>query len=230
MSPLIIVLSAVTVAFAVATVALRRKGRSFDGMVCKFMASFGFISVAIVGYVANEHNAMYFCLVLFGLLFGLGGDVMLGIKEIAPKFRPKLIPLGTVYFLVSHVFFLVAFLRTSGFKALPLIIALAMGASAAIVSKLLKFMVNPKLHILLTVYFTILCYKMTTAAYIVFISPSSASIVALVGAILFIISDTCLAFLYFTPIKRKNVFVSIELSTYYPAQILLAMSVALMSA
>ena len=59
-------------------------------------------------------------------------------------------------------------------------------------------------------------------------SSRSAYIAALVSGICFVISDTCLGILYFTTVKRKNVLVTAELSTYYPAQVLLAMSVAMM--
>jgi ABC-type uncharacterized transport system permease subunit len=51
----------------------RRKGKSFEGMLCKFMASFGFISVAVVGYCSSPHDEWYFFLVLFALMFGFFG-------------------------------------------------------------------------------------------------------------------------------------------------------------
>lgn len=229
MSALVYVLAAVTVAFAVFTVVLRRRGKSFYGMVCKFMASFGFMSVAFVGYCLNPHDSIYFCLVVFGLLFGLGGDVLLGIKEIAPKFRPQLIPLGTVSFLICHIFFLGACLKISGFQPVPIVLAGIAALAAATLMKGLKFKVDMKLWLLMSLYFFTLCYKMTTFGYLVFSLRKPAFIVGFIGAVLFVISDTCLSFLYFTPVKSKNVLVTVELATYYPAQILLAMSVALIS-
>ena len=84
------------------------------------------------------------------------------------------------------------------------------------------------MRILMTVYCSLLVYKVAASGMLVFTNPTKAYILALAGSILFLISDTCLSFLYFAPVKRKNVLVTIELSTYYPAQILLAMSVALM--
>ncbi len=229
MSPLVYILSVVTVVFAALTVIFRRKGKSFYGMVCKFMASFGFMSVAFVGYCLNPNDAIYFCLVVFGLLFGLGGDVLLGIKEIAPKFRPQLIPLGTVYFLICHIFFLAACLKISGFQLVPLLLAVAMGIGAAVIMKILKFKVDNKLWFLMSFYFFTLSYKMFTFGYLLYSTKKVAFLVAFIGAVFFVISDTCLSFLYFTPTKSKNVLVTVELATYYPAQILLAMSVALIS-
>ncbi len=228
MSPLCFVLAVLTVVFAVGCILFRSKNKAFEGMLCKFMASFGFISVAVVGYCTNPHDTYYFCFVCFALMFGFFGDVLLGIKEIAPTFKTKLVPLGTLYFLVGHVFYLIAFINKGGFNA----VTLAIGVSGALVSfaviKLMKMKVDKKLAPLLIFYYGMLIYKAASAALLAAESGDASSIVAFVGACLFVISDTCLGFLYFTPVKRKNIWVMVELSTYYPAQILLAMSVALM--
>lgn len=228
MSPLCIVLAVVTIAAAISCILLRRKGRAFEGMLCKFMASFGFISIAVVGYSMNPVNTYYFCLVCFALLFGFCGDVLLGIKEIAPVFRGKLIPLGTLYFLAGHIFYLCAFISAGGFKLWALIVALCGGAFACVMIKVLKMKVDNKLWIVMSIYFAALLYKVTASAALVIEVGGNAYWTAFIGAIFFLISDTCLSFLYFTPVKRKNIWVTVELSTYYPAQILLAMSVALM--
>lgn len=228
MSPLCYLLSLVTVVFAVLCVSFRRVGKAFEGMMCKFMASFGFISVAVVGYCMNPHNTYYFCLVCFSLMFGFFGDVLLGIKEVAPTFRGKLIPLGTFYFLVGHIFALLAFISVGGFNIIPLLIGIAGMPAAAATMKAFKMKIDKKLAPVMCVYYGALFYKVASSAFLAFSGKGPAMWLAFIGACLFFISDTCLGFLYFTPVKRKNVLVTIELSTYYPAQILLAMSVALM--
>lgn len=221
-------LAILTVAFAVGCIAFRRKGKAFQGMMCKFMASFGFISVAVVGYCFNPVDTYYFCLVCFALMFGFFGDVLLGIKEIAPTFRSKLVPLGTLYFLVGHIFYLCAFISRSGFNAFALIAGIAGAVLALIMMKALKMKIEKKLRPVMAVYYAVLVYKAASATVLALETGETPFIVAFIGAILFLVSDTCLGLLYFTPVKRKNVWVTVELSTYYPAQILLAMSVALM--
>ncbi len=228
MSPLCIVLSVMTICFAAGCILLRSKNKAFEGMLCKFMASFGFISLAIVGHAVNPANTYYFCLVCFALLFGFCGDVLLGIKEVAPTFKGKLIPLGLLYFLVGHIFHLCIFIKTSGFSIIPMIIGISAGVLAFILIKTLKMKAEGKLRIAMSVYYGVLVYKAAAAIYLAVVGNQVAFWVAAVGASLFIVSDTCLAFLYFTPVKRKNVFVTVELTTYYTAQILLAMSVALL--
>ncbi len=197
-------------------------------MLCKFMASFGFISVAVVGYCMNPHDTYYFCFVCFALMFGFFGDVLLGIKEIAPTFKGKLVPLGTLYFLVGHIFYLIAFITKGGFNAVTLAIGIFGAVFAFAMIKIIKMKVDRKLVPLLAFYYGALIYKAASAGSLAIGIGDISSIVAFAGALLFVISDTCLAFLYFTPVKRKNIWVMVELSTYYPAQILLAMSVALM--
>ncbi len=228
MSPLCVVLAVLTVAFAAGCIALRRKNKAFEGMLCKFMASFGFISVAVVGYSLNPVDTYYFCLVCFALMFGFCGDILLGIKEIAPTFRGKLVPLGLLYFLVGHVFYLCAFIRASGFSVIALIAGFVFGVGAFIVIKVLKMKADNKMRVVMSVYYAVLAFKAASALNLAISGGQTAYWSAFAGAVLFIISDTCLGFLYFTPVKKKNVYVTIELSTYYTAQILLAMSVALL--
>ncbi len=228
MSPLCLGLAVLTVAFAAGCITLRSKNKAFEGMLCKFMASFGFISIAVVGFLFNPADTYYFCVVCFALLFGFCGDIMLGIKEIAPTFRGKLVPLGLLYFLVGHVFYLCAFISRTGFKLIPLIVGVVFGIGGLVAVKGFKMETGKKLGILMAVYYAVLAYKASSAFVLAFESGQAAFWVAFVGAVMFIISDTCIAFLYFTPVKRKNLYVTVELSTYYTAQILLAMSVVLL--
>ncbi len=228
MSLLCIVLALMTIAFAAGCIALRRKNKAFEGMLCKFMASFGFISVAVVGYSLNPVDTYYFCLVCFALMFGFCGDVLLGIKEIAPTFRGKLVPLGLLYFLVGHIFYLCAFIRSSSFSFVAFAVGAVFGIGAFIVIKVLKMKADSKMRVVMSVYYAVLAFKAASAFNLAVGGGQAAYWSAFAGAVLFIISDTCLGFLYFTPVKKKNVFVTAELSTYYAAQIFLAMSVALL--
>lgn len=228
MSPLCLALAGLTIAFAVGCILLRRKNRAFEGMLCKFMASFGFISIAVVGYSMNPVDTYYFCIVCFALLFGFCGDILLGIKEVAPTFRGKLVPLGLLYFLVGHIFYLCAFISRSGFNIYALLVGIAFGVGGFVLIKVMKMKADGKMSIIMAVYYATLAYKAASAFVLALSDGQPAFWVAFAGACLFIVSDTCLAFLYFTPVKKKNVFVTVELSTYYMAQILLSTSVALL--
>lgn len=224
----IYILSAVTVIFAVSCVCLRRKNRSFEGMICKFMASFGFLSVAVVGnYLNNGAHTKYFSLIVFALLFGFCGDVFLGIKEIAPSFRKKLIPLGTGYFFVGHIFYLLAFQTLYGMNYKILWFFVLGTVIGVAVIKLFKMQVGSAFTVILGLYCGLLILKIALSAFLVMQESNAANILTVIGSSLFLFSDSCIALLYFAHVKSKNAFVTAELSTYYAAQILLAMSVAL---
>ena len=142
-SIIVYILVALTFAFALACILLRRKNKSFEGMICKFMASFGFIGVAVVGnYIQNGAHIAYFSFILIALLFGFCGDIFLGVKEIAPIFRKKLIPIGTGFFLVGHIFYLIAFFAVYGIEWKTLIAFAVMCAAAFCLIKIIKMKIG----------------------------------------------------------------------------------------
>ncbi len=231
MTVLIIVLCLLTAASAVATIYFRTKGQSFNGMLCKFLSSFGFMSIAIAGFCSNHlSDPYYFFLAVFGLMFGQGGDILLGLKEIAPKFRSRLMAMGTASFLCCHVFFIAAFIKVAGFSVFPFLTAAVIFAVATVLIKILKFNVDTKMFILLAAYYSILFAKCIMSFIALYRTGINAFVFTSVGSVFFIISDTVLAFLYFFPVKSKNKLVAVELGTYYPAQIFLALSVRFMPA
>ena len=222
----IIVIAVITMFFSTACIILRRKGKSFEGMLCKFMASFGFISLAVFGNYLNEPNISYFSFVLVALMFSFIGDILLGIKEIAPTFKKKLIPLGMAYFLIAHIFSLCAFTMLEGFRWYLPVIGLCGGAIIFILcTKVLKLVINTKFIIVCSLYYSFLVWKLATAIRMFALAQTKANGVILAAAILFIISDTVLGLIYFSPIKKKKELVTVELSTYYSAQILLAATI-----
>lgn len=222
----IIIFSVASFAFAAACIILRSKNKSFGGMVCKFMASFGFIGVAIMGnYINNGANLAYFSLTCFALMFGFCGDIFLGIKEIAPIFKKKLVILGTAFFLIGHIVYLIAFFGIGASTITTAFLPLGVGV-ALIMIAVLKINADKKFKAILTIYYALLVFKIAACASLVITKPCTASILLLVASVLFIISDTCLGIIYFTPVKKKNSLVMIELSTYYPAQLMFALSVA----
>lgn len=229
MSPLCYVLAALTAVFAVCCILLRRKGKSFEGMLFKFLASFAFVSVATVGYSFSPKETYYFCLVSFALMFGFFGDVLLGIKEIAPKFKTRLIVLGLLFFSLGHICCLCAFVTQIGIQPVTLLVGTFGGIFAFVMAGILKMKADFKMRLIMSVYYGLLFLKVSMASAMIYLKGATpAYIAALVSGICFVISDTCLGILYFTSVKRKNALVTAELSTYYPAQVLLAMSVAMM--
>ena len=220
------VLSAITALFCGLTIYLRRSGKSFEGMVCKFFSSFGFMSIAFIGFSHNMQNPLYFTFVVFGLLFGLGGDVFLGIKEIAPKYKIKLIGIGTLSFLICHIFYLLSFLEAlPSYSLIPVLVALLFTTICAILMKVVKMQLKTPMYIGSVIYLFILTLCVTVCGHVYVTSESFSFLIALLASLLLLISDMILSFVYFTPVKRKNRLVTAELATYYAGQILMAVTV-----
>ena len=148
MSPLCYVLAVLTAIFATCCILLRRNGKSFEGMLFKFLASFAFVSVAIVGYSFSPKETYYFCLVSFALMFGFFGDVLLGIKEIAPKFKSKLIVLGLLFFSLGHICCLCAFVTQVGVHPITLLVGLGGAVLAFILTNVLKMKADIKMKLM----------------------------------------------------------------------------------
>ena len=222
----ILILSAVTALFCIFTVKLRRSGKSFEGMVCKFFSSFGFMSIAFIGFSHNMRNPLYFTLVVFGLLFGLGGDVFLGIKEIAPKYKNRLIIIGTLCFLICHIFYLSSFLAAlPTYSIIPVFVALGITILGAVLIKVVKMQLKTPMYIGVVVYLFILTLCATVCGHVYITTWSFSFFLALLASMLLLVSDVILSFVYFTPMKRKNKLVTAELITYYSGQILMAVTV-----
>ena len=158
----------------------------------------------------------------------LGGDVLLGIKEIAPKYKNKLIALGTFAFLIGHFFYLASFYKAEPtFSIIPYIAAFVITAIIAIIIKAVKMKLDSKMYILCVFYFFVIALCACVSGYMLYLTRSLTFIITTIASVVFVISDSVLAFVYFTPVKRKNPLVTIELATYYTGQILMAATVYL---
>ncbi|MEG1613408.1 MAG: lysoplasmalogenase [Clostridia bacterium] len=203
----------------------RLKRQAFIGMIFKFVAAFSFMAIVACSFFSSRANYNYFLFVFLGLLFGLGGDIFLGIKEIAPDYKKKLIPIGILFFLIGHIFYIIAFLQMVGFNYVPLLISAGFAVFGGIMIYLLKMQASLPLKIILILYYLLITYMASTAGYFYVVTSSTGALLALIGSILFVISDSSLSQIYFTNTKFKAHFGVIETATYFSAQILIALSV-----
>lgn len=155
----------------------------------------------------------YFWLILAGLVFSLAGDVFL----MLPKDR---FVAGLVSFLVAHILYIIAFSSTAGFLAAPMLaIPYALGAGVLLAILLPK--AGP-LALPVIVYAAALATMGWQAASHWQALHDHAALCAMVGAILFMISDSLLAFNKFA--RPFHAAQAALLSTYFAAQWLIAQS------
>jgi len=165
--------------------------------------------------VIFDFNTDYRLLIMAALFFSLAGDLFL--------LSEKRFLYGVVAFLVSHVFYFIAFVNeTENFNFLifaPII--LFTGSYFLIIKKSLK----SKMVIPIAVYVTVISLMLWSAANLFFASENNNSLIIFIAAILFTISDSVLAWNKF--VNKFKFAQLIILPTYYAAQLLFAVSVIL---
>lgn len=156
----------------------------------------------------------YFWLILAGLVFSAAGDVFLMLP------RDRFVA-GLLSFLVAHLLYIAAFCQPAGLLAAPLL-ALPYLAGAAV----LLFVLLPRvgrLALPVIVYGLTLAVMGWQAASRWDALQDSASLYAMLGAALFMLSDSVLALNRF--VKPFAAAEAVLLSTYFAAQTLIALSV-----
>ncbi|OEE63664.1 hypothetical protein A1OK_06355 [Enterovibrio norvegicus FF-454] len=166
--------------------------------------------IALVGGEAN----VYTYLILVGLLFSLFGDVFL----MLPKDR--FIP-GLLSFLIAHILYSVAFWQQFDGPMIWWLPSL-IGAASVIVFLLLLPNLGPLL-IPVGIYIAVIAQMAWGAGEFWMNAHSQTAAYAFGGALLFMVSDTVLAFERFKGPFRASVL--LVMSTYFCAQGLITLSV-----
>lgn len=179
--------------------------------VTKPLATILIITIALL--LANGRWNSYRTIILAGLLCSLAGDIFLMLRS--DKFIH-----GLVSFLLAHICYILAFSIATPLH-LNLFIILPFVAYGAIVFFLLRPSLGAmKVPVLL--YMTMILIMAVTAwnRYLAFTSHSAR--LAAIGAVIFILSDTLLAWDRFRhPFHLSRLLVGL---TYFPAQWLIALS------
>jgi len=214
------------IALTMFLIARDRKG-SPKALLLKTVTSFLFIAVAFASFMVNSipEVAMFFMLIMMGLICGLIGDIVLDLKIMYKKSSSLYQHGGMVAFFIGHAFYLAALLIYFGFSWMALAAALILAIIIVCVSKfILKF--NFAEHSIDTyAYSFALSYMMTQACYAAITQGYTTSTVLLAaGAILFLLSDLVLVMTYYDN-KDSKPFIVVNHTLYYAAQYSIALSI-----
>lgn len=209
------------------------KGRRLDGFYFKGLTSFLFIFLYAFGVYhllldsLNEINESMIILIVaigLGLVMGLIGDLFLEVQYFHPKNKIKQIKYGMIVFALGHLFYLVGITELVVFNIFSLLIGLIMTLITYIGAKLLKLEFG-KLKIYSYGYsFVIFTMVGQSIFQTLELNASTFSLIFMIGAIFFGISDLLLAPIYFKKESNKY-FVIANLGTYYLGQVLIALSI-----
>jgi uncharacterized membrane protein YhhN len=183
------------------------------GYVCKPLTTTALIAIACLA--PGSPPAPYRELIVLGLIFSLAGDIFLMLPS--DRFLP-----GLASFLVAHLLYIAAFSQGAGFQLSPLALAPFALASAALLRLLWPQLAGMKLPV--TLYVVVIVTMGWQAAAQWSSVGETWALLALVGAILFTLSDAALALNRFrAPFAAAQATI---LTSYYLAQWLIALSVS----
>lgn len=189
-------------------------------LLLKTLASLAFVCLGLLG--AARAGGAYAWLTWIGLILGTAGDVLLQFMDCRPKEREPFFRAGLGAFLIGHVFYIVAFALLGRVTGWAVLLAAVLFAALF----LLQFPARMDLKgqkVPVYAYAAVISV-MTAFAVLSFGAGARGALVGL-GGILFLVSDAILALIFFSPIREKSL-PTWNLITYYAAQILLALSIA----
>jgi uncharacterized membrane protein YhhN len=171
----------------------------------------------IIAIALWSQSSAYKYLIVAGLLFSLAGDIFLMLPS--DRFIA-----GLVSFLIAHIFYIAAFTIDGAAGSLSFLAAIALLAYGGLMLRLLfPFLGRMKAPVI--IYMLVILLMVWQAANRFVSLGTTTGLLALAGACLFAASDSLLALNRFRSPFRSAQF--LILTTYYFAQWLIALSVAL---
>ena len=193
-------------------------------MVCAAM----FIITAVCCILYSGNFGLYAKLMFIGLLCGVLGDLLIHVPE-----HGIINVLGGAAFFVGHIFYIIAFYRelsarTSGekFFALTSIIAPVAFTACYFGFAFLNKVRYGKLTVPVILYALMISSMLTMAARLsIHIMQIPVFVTVLLGAALFITSDSTLALFMFAEKFKTKPVKNLYIITYFTAQVLLGTSI-----
>lgn len=190
--------------------------------LAKGSVSFLFVVAGVGGAFAGGGNKTGFWLLLAALLFCMAGDVLLGMANRTKAVRVKPFAGGALSFFVAHIFFCFFLYRQAAFQwydffpSVLLVLGLFLLEKAGLVR--LK-----QMRLIGYGYSFVVALMACKAVQYMLAAPGAGGILLAAGAILFLVSDIILLFLYFGTHRVKWTRYA-NLSTYYIGVYCIALS------
>lgn len=194
----------------------------------KTLASVLFLCTAIFSMYHSGRDQNYTILVLTALTAGMLGDIFLSVDGLViEKYRPYFMVIGAICFGVGHILFAVIFLSlVSSFELYLLFIIILVPLLLLFSTKIFHLNFG-RYKFAVYAYSVLLSIMLMTGINLFIQNGSMGSLLILIAAILFTVSDACLAIKEFAFKGRHSILIYVVLITYYIAQNLFALTVML---
>ena len=183
------------------------------------------------GYLA-AHTLLFALVVLGGMVFGLLGDIWLACKNLTKETRDFYLLSGFIFFLIGHLFYIVALVMTFAVTAAVWMLSLA----CALVVVCMVYLLEKPLQLeygsykaVILVYSFVIAVTTAMPIWLTVFNHNANRIVTLIfaiGMVLFLISDLVLSKLYFSKEggKPHPLLYWANYLTYYGGQFTLVIS------
>ncbi len=196
-------------------------------VVLKGTASLMFVLLGI--YLIPSRITMYVDFILKGLIFGMFGDILLNLRYLVPKQKAtSVFGLGVLSFIVGHVFYIFALIDLGGNNILLWALLITIIISILVILLMKKHFPFEKKYIRVFsyIYIIVVVAMFSSAIALMIVKGYSIKYTSfLVGAFLFLVSD--IFTVYYSFIEETRLQKALNLYTYYLAQILIALTLAL---
>lgn len=202
------------------------KKRGENYIKVKMSLSILFVLTSVATYLLGSRNdSKRFTFLFLALLFCLIGDFFLGKVDFDIFSNTKCFKYGVVSFSIAHIFFSVMFYLFIGFELTNFILPIILMFVVHFLEKFDLIEVR-ELKFIITIYAAIIGIMATMAIKVALYGnlQSTYGMLTKIGAILFLLSDLILAFLYFGKMKNKEKLRVFNLSTYYLGCYILALT------
>ena len=210
--------------------------RSLKAAILKSVVSVFFIATAVSGWfyaAAGGRLPVFGAFVVPGLVFGLMGDIWLDLKFVYPADDAPLTYAGFATFGVGHILYQLGMLLQfyvhgkAGYVLIPLGLALVLGVGNAFLEKPMKLRYGQMRPVVIAYGFLLfLTVLLSGSLALLHRWQEPALNLLFIGAVLFAASDLVLSGTYFGEGRDRPVDIVMNYLTYYPAQFLIAWSLA----
>ena len=188
--------------------------------ILKVLTSFLFVLTGIASYKSNPKNKKYFEFMLLGLIFSMLGDIFLGIDSNGGS----IFYIGVLSFAVGHIMYIIGLSQFTKYKLIDFIVFLLIAIPIILLVVLGDFEFDGMI-LVICIYAAIISFMVSKAIALkrVYRGNEKAITLTITGAVMFLISDISLLFLFFY-VVRYDIIQQVNWIFYYIGQGLLALS------
>lgn len=219
-----LVLAVLSLLLAAVFIYVEHREKYVPAVVLKGLASLCFVLLGILGKPASA-QPQFAKLVVIGLVLGCIADVLLNLRFVFSKIGQKVFLVGILVFLSGHVLYLAALIPLC--KAVWIYLILGLAGTYFLIRWVFQRIEAKKAFKIFGIFYLGAIVLMNCVAVGVLISrPGAWSLMYVIGAVLFLISDIVLILNTFGRESKFTLRIT-NLSLYYLGQILIALCLQL---